>query len=761
MQPLRHYTLPLLLLCGLLLTAGSCKRSGGGETPDPPTPPEPTPEEFAEGISYDPAKPDADSPLTITFAAPLGNALYGYSGEVYAHIGLIDGGEWQYVPADWGTNLEKCRFTKVQDNVWQLTLSPTIREWFGAKEGFPVTKIGLVIRSSDGKIKAYSEDQFISVKDASIKPLPKPVVKSLDPSIPEGITRSEDKVTLALCDLSRSGSSPYVAAYLLTEASGWQRDEDYAMYRDEERGLWWITLPLPSGEELAFQYQLYRADGSTLRIADPYSELLLFESDREISRATYPDLPAYPDTYGAVTLVSESDYSWQHDSYDRPDELLIYELHLRDYSTTGDLRGALADLDRIADMGFTAIELMPVQEFSGNDSWGYNPIYYFALDKAYGRRDDYKAFVDACHERGLSVILDVVYNHMDSPSPLVQLYAEGGQPTADNPYFNRKAPHPYSVFCDFDHSSSRTRDLVKRNLRFLLQEYHVDGFRFDLSKGITQKPSSEATAGQYDADRIAILSDYYDAIREVSPDAVMILEHFAEQREEQALADKGMMLWQNLNNAFCQTAMGYKEDSSLAPLYEKKPLHWVAYMESHDEERMAYKQSQWGVASIQGKLGPSCERLALNAAFFLLAPGPKMVWQYGEVGYDVSIEENGRTGRKPVWSDEQKSVPERAALQASYSSLLQFRSDHPGFFDGIGDTVEAKVGLTQWGQRTVTITDETGRRLYLVGNFDPLTSITVTLPSGSWDDALTPEEESLGGSPLTIAPGHFRLLTDL
>jgi pullulanase len=139
-------------------------------------------------------------------------------------------------------------------------------------------------------------------------------------------------------------------------------------------------------------------------------------------------------------------------------------------------------LDYLKSLGVNAIELMPVQEFDGNDSWGYNPCFFFALDKAYGTKKMYKDFIDACHKAGMAVIFDVVYNHATGSMPFAKLYwnSANNKTAPNNPYFNVDAPHPYSVFHDFNHESPLVRKFVKRNLQFLLNEYHIDGFRFDL-----------------------------------------------------------------------------------------------------------------------------------------------------------------------------------------------------------------------------------------------------------------------------------------
>lgn len=253
------------------------------------------------------------------------------------------------------------------------------------------------------------------------------------------------------------------------------------------------------------------------------------------------------------------------------DKLVIYELLLRDFTASSDIHGAMSKLSYLKEMGINAIELMPTQEFDGNDSWGYNPCYFFAMDKAYGTKKDYKDFIDACHQEGIAVILDVVYNHATGNFPHAKMYwnASANKTASNNPFFNVDAPHPYSVFHDFNHENAWVRNYVKRNLQFLLEEYNLDGFRFDLTKGFTQKSSTESSASNYDASRVAILKDYHAAIKEVKKDAFVILEHFCDSKEEKELAADGLHLWRNVNYAYCQSAMGWNEGSDFSAMYEK------------------------------------------------------------------------------------------------------------------------------------------------------------------------------------------------
>ena len=289
----------------------------------------------------------------------------------------------------------------------------------------------------------------------------------------------------------------------------------------------------------------------------------------------------------------------------------------------------------------------------------------------------YKDFIDACHKAGMAVIFDVVYNHATGSMPFAKLYwnSANNKTAPNNPYFNVDAPHPYSVFHDFNHESPLVRKFVKRNLQFLLNEYHIDGFRFDLTKGFTQAASTESSASNYDKSRIEILKDYHAAIKEVKPEAYVILEHFCDSKEEKELAEDGMHLWRNMNNAYCQTAMGWNDDSAFDGLYESIPA-WIGFMESHDEERAAYKQTQWGDEALKTDLTTRMRQLEVNASFFFTVPGPKMIWQFGEMGYDVSIEENGRTGKKPLhWEYLEKE--DRKGLHDRYPRLRKLQKTKP------------------------------------------------------------------------------------
>lgn len=748
----------ILLLCMFSLVLG-CS--------DDKNEPNKEPEE-KEGYWTEPEVLEADKEVTLYFVPPKGSQLYNYEGDIYLHTGVISGSDWLYVPAEWGENIEKCKMKREGENRWSLVYSPSIKDWFGAV--VPIKQVGLVFRNEDGSKKGYSSDKFLTIIDNSFKPGKVEYASQPDNTISGiNIHNGGASATFVLYDKDKNGES-WDYAYLIGDFNGWALDNTYQMKRDKETSCWWFTInDINPTTEYAFQYYLGREDESII-LADAYCEKILDpHNDQYIPATTYPNLKKYPK--GATGIVSvfqpqEEEYVWEVSDYtiQDPNNLIIYELLLRDFTESGDIKGALEKLPYLKSLGVNAIELMPVQEFDGNDSWGYNPCFFFAMDKAYGTKNDYKQFIDACHKEGIAVLLDVVYNHATGNHPFAKLYwnTRLNRTAKNNPWFNEIAPHPYSVFHDLNHEEPMVREFVKRNLQFLLSEYNIDGFRFDLTKGFTQNKSNESNAGKYDASRIAILKDYNNAIKEVNPKACVILEHFCEDKEEIELARQGMKLWRNYNNAFKQTAMGWNENSAFNGLYsgdvKGMPFGgYVSYMESHDEERMAFAQLEGGNWDLkqESKIENRMKRLATNAAFCFTVPGPKMLWQFGEMGYDVSIEENGRTGRKPIlW--EYLDVTERFKLHQTYTKLIHFRQKYPSLFNEEAQ-FEWKVSSADWRDGRFLQLENEGNTLLIIGNFME-SDITIDNPfssAGDWYDLMdTKVERVMSTSNELSIPAH-------
>ncbi len=458
--------------------------------------------------------------------------------------------------------------------------------------------------------------------------------------------------------------------YVIGNMNNWQLNENYRLNQSLDSAFFWLEMPMLEGDDgVLFQYLMDEAPP----IPDPFSELCLDDfHDQFIDVNTFSNIPKYPSafTQGYVSWVRNNvePYNWQVASFVSPpeEELVIYELLVRDFTAAQNYQTLIDTLDYLERLGVNAIELMPPHEFEGNISWGYNPALHFGLDKYYGTPEAFKAFVDACHIRGIAVLIDVVFNHAFSQSPLCQLFWDEAnfRPAPDNPWLNVTPRHPFNVGYDFDHSSEGTRMFVDRVLTHWLTEYRVDGFRFDLSKGFTQKFSQDDSQFRlYDTDRIGYIKHYGDVCWENNPNAVLILEHFAENRENEELAEYGFLHWAGSgpHNDFLEAAMGYASDFSDAYYGNRgwEVPNLITYIESHDEERMLYKLQQFGNQGPEHNtrdLRTALDRAELANVFFYSIPGPKMLWQFGELGYDFSINycpdssinDGCRTDLKPV-----------------------------------------------------------------------------------------------------------------
>ena len=591
------------------------------------------------------------------------------------------------------------------------------------------------------------------------------VDRSLPSSVQPGINiLNSQSIVLALF-------APYKDfVYVIGDFNDWMVDTSYFMNRyfvSEDSILFWLQINnLNPATEYAFQYLV---DGS-IRIADPYTNKILDPwNDKEISNTTYPNLKPYPDgkTEQAVSVFQTmtDEYNWSDTDYVKPpkQKLVIYELLLRDFLAAHDFKTLADTLDYLEKLGTNAIELMPVNEFEGNSSWGYNPSFYFALDKYYGPAIDFKRFVDECHRRGIAVIIDMVLNHSYGQSPLVRLYWNDtlSRPAANNLWYNESSPNTtYSWGYDFNHESIHTQAFVDRVNRFWIEEFHVDGYRFDFTKGFTNKPGD---GGAFDETRITILKRMADEIWKLDPTNYVILEHFADNSEERILADYGMMLWANSNYNYAQVSMGYTSDSDFSWGYYKT-RGWtnpnlVTYMESHDEERLMYKNLTWGNShgsyNIK-ELHTALARQKMVNALFLTQPGPKMIWQFGELGYDMSIDDPCRLCEKdPVWGYYKDIY--RRNLYETIQALIKLRNENDVFTNSNTNVQMSVSGAV----KQINLSGE--MQVLVIANMDVDSVDAVhNFPyGGTWYDYFSGDSIyiQLTSTPISMAPGEFHIYT--
>jgi glycosidase len=568
--------------------------------------------------------------------------------------------------------------------------------------------------------------------------------------------------------------------FVLGDFNDWMVHEDFYMNRTPDGTHYWISIDeLEPGREYIYQYYI---DGE-LRLADPFTHKVSDPwQDHWISNATYPNLIQYPENkttgIASVLQTAQQPYQWEVEDFDPPavEKLVIYELHIRDFVATRDIKTVTDTLDYLERLGVNAIELMPFNEFEGNNSWGYNPSFYFATDKAYGRANDYKKFIDEAHKRGMAVIMDVVLNHAYTQSPMVQMYfdpnaGQWGQTTADNPWFNQTCPHePWCWGHDFNHESIYTQQFIDRFNAYWLTEFKVDGFRFDFTKGFTNTQTGNQ-GSSYDASRVAHLKRMANHIWNVNEDAYVILEHFADNPEEKVLAEYGMLIWGNMNYAYNEATMGWTANSNFTWISHKargwSVPHLIGYMESHDEERLMFKNKEYGNSSNPAhdakQLHIATKRNAAAAAFFFAVPGPKMIWQFGELGYDYSINhcEDGtindgcRTNPKPVKWDYYNNW-QRRDLYNYYSELIHLKKEHEVF--NTNDFTMSVAGA----QKRINL-NHPEMSVVLVGNFSvEQGSMNPAFPfTGMWYDHFNNDSINVTdvNAAIDLEPGEFILFT--
>lgn len=624
----------------------------------------------------------------------------------------------------------------------------------------------LIAEASDGITTTRDTITFFVAGTSPVAPLPA--------GVQDGINY-EPGDTSAILVLHAPGKA---IVTVTGDFNNWTESASYIMNKTPDNNKFWLRLTgLQKGLEYAYQYHV---DGN-LKIADPYTEKILDpNNDSFIPPATYPALKAYPEgkTTGIVSILQTAPpaYSWTNNTFNRPDKrgLVIYELLLRDFIAAHDWKTLRDTLGYLKRLGINAIELMPFNEFEGNNSWGYNPDFYFAPDKYYGTKNSLKEFIDVCHSNGIAVIMDIVLNHSYGPSPLARLYwdAQAARPAANNPWYNPVQPHTFGFGDDFNHESAATKNFFNRVLQHWIGEYKIDGYRFDFTKGLTQKASSnDAGFAAYDASRIAILNGYGATIKAIDPAAYLILEHFCDNEEEKELSANGFMLWGNLNYNYSEAAMGYVQNSNFENgIYTVRGWadpHLITYMESHDEERLMYKNVNFGKA--EGNYNTkdtttALKRIELNAAFFFTIPGPKMIWQAGELGYpysintcgDGTVNNNCRVDPKPIRWD-YRSDARRMHVYELFQNLIRLRF-HPWYRDAFmtGRIEHNLSGAFKW----IKVTTDTSS-LLVVGNFGvgPATGSVTFQSAGMWYDYLnnTFYPTTAAAQTITLQPGAFHV----
>lgn len=595
------------------------------------------------------------------------------------------------------------------------------------------------------------------------------------------------------------------------------------MKRDPSTGKYWIELSgLTSGQIETYQYWVFDtnpiANSPTLvKTADPYSTLVLSPFDDPfIPTNTYPNLPAYPsgqEREVTVLQTGQTPYNWQVTNFNKPkkEDLIVYEVLVRDFDTNRNYQDLIDKIDYFKNLNVNAIQLMPVMEFEGNESWGYNTSFHLALDKYYGTEDKFKEFIDLCHQNGIAVILDVALNHAFGRNPMVRMWMDDpdgdgwGEPSSENPYFNQTAQHSYSVGSDFSHTAEEPNDpgassndttnpitnrYVERVIEHWITEFKIDGFRWDLTKGFTQNcENNDGCTNGYNQDRVDILKAYADYSWSLDPDHYVIFEHLGQENEEKEWANyrfnegKGVMMWGIMNNQYNQLTMGYNSDNNINNMGHKSRSQFngprvIGYAESHDEERLMYRNVTFGNNSNGSHdvrdLNTALSRMSALGAVSLTIPGPKMIWHFGALGMDNSIftcnngtvnDTSGTDGDckldtkpQPQWSENWLADASRRQIYDDWARLNALKINEPVFE---GDYAITSGNLTpRIDIFDTSIPTSQLRNVIVLANFDVVSrTINTNFPTGgNWYDLMDETgSTTYSAATISIPAGQFRI----
>ncbi len=481
--------------------------------------------------------------------------------------------------------------------------------------------------------------------------LPPHRLESIPPGTAWGATENGDgTVTFAL----HAPGKRFVS--LVGDFNQWDPFAD--MMNASPDGTWWLTRPVSNGVS---HYQ-YCIEGRRF-LADPYARDVTWVHPQTGEEGYQPEHAR------AVLRVGQPAFAWTATSYTRPplDNLIIYEFHIDDLVPGGGFTGVISKLDYIRDLGFTAIGPMPWTEFAHGHSWGYNPAFHFAPESAYGTPEDLKRLINAAHERGLAVIMDAVFNHMDRSSPLFQLY---GHDYVASPFFREFKGENWG-FPDLDQPSRAVKRYFEDVIRYWLTAYRVDGIRYDATRFVEWQGYNDWGASWF-----AYVGKQADS------NSFMIAEHMPSDPEFINVTDMDTT-W---HDYFRWGIRGMIEEArldraELARILDPRQIGFtnalqrVAYTESHDEERVMYELEKKGFSAEEAK-----RRAELALALTLTAPGPVMLYAGQEFGEDT----RKRVGSNPIRWDRLRGWFNRRPRELLDSArlLVSLRANHPALRSG-------------------------------------------------------------------------------
>lgn len=475
----------------------------------------------------------------------------------------------------------------------------------------------------------------------------------------------------------------------------------------------WEDIPMEKDDQGYFRTKVELEDGIHQYKFRVRSKSWFLEADEWVSvvdpYATDIDNP----TQNGIIRIKDGEkivdtYVWEHDNKPLPadHELVIYELHVNDFSggeddpnPRGNYKHVIEKLDYLCELGINAIELMPLKEYPGDYSWGYNPRYFFATESSYGSTEDLKRLIDQCHARGIRVIIDGIYNHSETECPLTQI---------DHDYWYHHSPkdpnNSWGPEFNYEHYDENLEikpawQFIGDSIRFWIEEYHIDGIRYDAAKHIDNYDfmgwiveEAKKTAGE---------KPFYN-----------VAEHIPDDPSITNLDGPMDGCW---HDSFCHTLKDYlKGDNfdleAIKDVIDCKRQGYlgatnvVNYLSNHDHDRLMVELANSGVFD-----QAAFKRVKLGVTILMTAIGIPMIWMGEEFGeYKPKTIESAKIDWTLLNNESNKNLFDyyrglihlRQNNQALYTNNIEFFHEDP----------DSKVlAYTRW--------NDEGSRVVVVVNF--------------------------------------------
>ena len=522
--------------------------------------------------------------------------------------------------------------------------------------------------------KALNAQGRVSIVRRPVRILTQVTHEAAPANIKDGVNINGNQVTFALYAPAK--------AYISLLASFNREFPNGELMKLSGDTLWWLTKTLEPG---TYFYQ-YSIQGEKL-LADPWSKDVYWKEPGTENESSNYEYAKTRFTVGAAP------FDWTDEGWDKPKfkDLVVYELYVRDFG--GDHPGDYTDVrDKLEQgyfdsLGVNAIEFMPLNEFPGGWSWGYNPAFYMAPESEYGTPQELKELVDLLHEHGSAVIMDVVFNHMEGTAPLFQLYQPKNKWSyhdhdyAHCPYFhNQESQWFYKLqhWKEVDGRKYRTWRHVSDVLETWVKDYHFDGFRFDVSWGVGWDGYNNNGMSYYswflrqlDSTQYIIAEeDFYGGTNQVNVTETNANWHFRFYHQMKANlreASDGGRNWGDMD--YTSGVLTYNNQPE-GPDYTY-PSGMLNFTESHDETRVIYECMVYSNPRMNRK--KAIKKSKLGAAVLLTSQGVPMLYHGQEFGQDGA--KNGTDAQPLKW--DYLDTPEGQDLLNYYSRLVWFRKNWP------------------------------------------------------------------------------------